>query len=628
MPKTYTSKDIKTLDGIEAIRLRPSMYIGTVDSEGLHHILLEAISNSIDEALNGYGNEIFITIDSKTNRATVGDFGRGIPFGKTDKGTEALKDIATSLHSGGKFGQGGYSVSGGLHGIGITAINALSSSFEIESTRDGKIAHLKAKEGTITDYTVKDLVPAGIKDKANDHGTMIIFTPDPKIFGKTKFELEKIQQQLQLLSYLSVGIKFHLRFDDQKFEYLSKEGIKDLIADKTRGEKTITDIAYIDTEIDDIRVEIAIQFGHNGRDRTYAFTNNIPNRDGGTHVTGFRSALTSLINQKAREYELLTPAEDNFTGEMVRRGIYAAISIKMKETPMFTNQTKDKLQSPSARAAVSQALGMMDIPRKDITAIIKKALTEKRAEDAAKRAREAARKVVSGGRSLNMLKDLPENLKDCNSDNGELFIVEGNSAAGSAESGRDPQTQAILPLRGKVLNTHDKELAEIIENKEIKDILTSLGAGIGDRFNIRNLRYDKIILLADADIDGGHINVLLMTFFLKHLPQLIEAGKVYRAIPPLYKVKQGSKHIYIQDDAELEKYTKRHGQPKDITRFKGLGEMNPEQLWDTTLNPETRTLVQLTTSDMAKTLELFDTLMGKSSAARREYIMKNAGELI
>lgn len=621
MQNNYTSKDIKTLEGVEAIRLRPSMYIGTVDSEGLHHILLEAISNSIDEALNGYGNEIFIAIDSKTNKATVSDLGRGIPFGKTEKGTEALKDIATSLHSGGKFGQGGYSVSGGLHGIGITAINALSSEFIIESIRDNKIATLTAAEGTITNFAVRE---------HNDpqSGTMIQFIPDKKIFGETKWNSDTIKKQLQLLSYLTVGVKFNLNFDGEKVTFLSTEGIKDLIADKTKEENMITDIAYINTEISNIQVEIAIQFGNNGRDRTYAFTNNIPNRDGGTHVTGFRSALTSLVNQKAREYDLLAPADENFTGEMVRRGLFAAISIKMKETPMFTNQTKDKLQSPSARAAVSQAVALMNITKKDLTTIIKKALTEKKAEDAAKRAREAAKKVVSGGRNLNRLKDLPEKLKDANLPGGELFLVEGDSAAGSAEIGRDPQTQAILPLKGKILNTYSKELAEIVESEEIKNILTSLGCGIGENFNINNLRYDKIILLSDADPDGNHINVLLMTLFLVHLPGLIKAGKVYRAVSPLYKIKKGKNIIYLQNDDELEKYIKKNGQPSEITRFKGLGEQNPDELWDTTLNPETRTLIQLTTVNIERTLELFNIMMGNDSTIRRMYIMKNTKEMV
>lgn len=617
---TYTSKDIKTLEGIEAIRMRPAMYIGTVDSQGLHQILLEAISNSIDEALNGYGDEIHISINSKTGEAVVRDFGRGVPFGKTDKGTEALKDIATSLHSGGKFGQGGYSVSGGLHGIGITAINALSSDFSIESIRDNKKAVLTANKGVIKDFTV-----SSSKEKG---GTSLKFTPDVEIFGDTKWSLKRIEEQLQLLSYLTVGVKFTLFFDNQKKEFLSENGIKDLIADKTKDEKMITEIAYTNVEINDIQVEVAIQFGDNGRDRTYAFTNNIPNRDGGTHITGFRSALTTLINQKAREYELLNPSEENFTGDMVRRGMFAAISIKMKETPMFTNQTKDKLQSPSARAAVSQAVGGMRISKRDLTTIIERALTEKRAEDAAKRAREAAKKVVSGGRNINRLKDLPEKLKDANKPNGELFIVEGDSAAGSAEIGRDPQRQAILPLKGKILNTHSRELAEIVESEEIKNILTTLGCGIGENFNINNLRYDKIILLSDADPDGGHINVLLMTLFLIHLPELIEEGKVYRAVSPLYKIERGKNTIYIQNDEELEKYIKKNGRPQNLTRFKGLGEQNPEELWTTTLNPDTRTLVQLTTDNMDATLGLFNIMMGNNSEIRRNYIMKNAKEII
>ena len=531
-----------------------------------------------------------------------------------------MKDIATSLHSGGKFGQGGYSVSGGLHGIGITAINALSSDFSITSTRDGKQAVLRASEGVIKSFDVAD--------KKGKRGTSLSFIPDTKMFGETKWNLDKIKQQLQLLSYLTVGVKFILKFDSQTIEFLSTEGIKDLIADKTKDQEMITDIAYINTEVNDMQVEVAIQFSSNGADRTYAFTNNIPNRDGGTHVTGFRSALTSLINQKAREYELLAPNDDNFSGEMVRRGIYAAISIKMKETPMFTNQTKDKLQSPSARAAVSQAVGMMDISKKDLTTIIKKALTEKRAEDAAKRAREAAKKVVSGGRNLNRLRDLPEKLKDANQPGGELFIVEGYSAAGSAEIGRDPQTQAILPLKGKILNTFNRELAEIVESEEIKNILTSLGCGIGENFNINNLRYDKIILLSDADPDGGHINVLLMTLFLVHLPQLIEAGKIYRAVSPLYKVKRGKNTEYLQNDDELERYIKKYGQPTEVTRFKGLGEQNPDELWNTTMNPETRTLVQLTTDSMERTLGLFNIMMGNDSGARRRYIINNTKEML
>lgn len=615
----YTSQDIKTLDGIQAIQLRPGMYIGGVDTDGMHHLLLEVISNSIDEYLNGHGNTITVSIDSKLNKASIKDFGRGIPFGKMRNGKEAMVELATNLHSGGKFGQGGYSVSGGLHGIGLTAVNALSTEFSITSVRGNQYAHLVCSRGMVKKYDVIDI------GQKQANGTTISFIPDNKIFEDIKWNKKIIINQLKLLSYLTSGVKFILDFDGSNEVFYSEDGIKDLIREKTTDFEKITDITYIKKETKNIEVEIALQYCNTGGERTYAFTNNIPNNDGGTHVTGFRSALTSLINKKAKELELLKTSDSNFTGEMVRRGIFAAISIKMKETPIFTNQTKDKLQSPAARGAVSSVLSDIEIAKKDLEIIIKKALSEKKAEDAAKRAREASKKVLGGGAKMSMLRDLPEKLADCSSKNGELFLCEGDSAGGSAKDGRDPKTQAILALRGKVLNTFDKELLEIVENNEIKDILTTLGCGIGDKFNIRNLRYDKIILLADADVDGAHINILLSTLFLIHLPELILQGKVYRAVPPLYRVKRGKNIQYLQDDNELQKYIRKYGTPSEITRFKGLGEMSSHELWETTLNPENRKLVQMTTEDLQQTISLFKTLMGSDSTARKQYIIEHAG---
>lgn len=618
----YTAKDIKSLEGIEAIRLRPGMYIGGKDANALHHLLLEVISNSVDEAINGHGKRIEIAIDSKSNTAEVRDFGRGIPFGKMDDGKEALVAIATDLHSGGKFGQQGYKVSGGLHGIGITAVNAVSESLIITSNRDRKTATGRFSRGKVIDMKVKD------KLRNVPNGTTIRFTPDTQIFDDVKFNFETTKERVRLLSFLTSGVTFDLVFDDKHEVFYSEEGLKDLV--KFNAPEPSTEIMYIKHVNSVYEVEIAFTYQDKGGEKIMAFTNNIPNPSGGTHVTGFKRALTTSLNRLGKKFELLGEKDGNLKGDMLRKGIVAAINIHMQESPDFEGQTKQKLVSPSATGRVSSSITQnIDsvLSRKDLNTIMEKALLEKKAEEAAQRRREAANKVVAGGKSLKMISDLPEKLADCTADGGELYLVEGNSAAGSANDARDNVNQAILGLRGKVLNTYGKELDEIIKNKEIKDILTALGCGIGDRFNIKNLRYDKIILLADADPDGGHINILIMTLFLMHLPEIVKAGKLYRAVPPFYKYKSGKSVKYLQDDAAKDAYIKRYGQPKDMTRFKGIGEMNPDELWDTTLDPKNRVLVQLTTEDLQTTLQLFDTLMGSKSSDRRSFIMEHAKEV-
>lgn len=485
----YTSKDIKTLDGVEGIRENVGMYIGTIDQNGIHHLVLEVISNSIDEFLNGHGTEIQIDINKKDGMIVIQDDGRGIPFGKTEKGGEALKEIITNLHSGGKFGQGGYSVSGGLHGIGLTAVNALSESFVIISCRDKKMAIIRARRGKIIEFVVED------DPKQKGSSTAIMFTPDREIFNEINVDHKYIRNMVKELSYLTSGLKFTLNGET----FLSKDGLKEMI--KERVKDPVTSIMYVKGEELGFIVEVAFQFENTRSEKIYAFTNNIPNVDGGTHITGFKTAFTNSINKLARQYGMLDEKAENLNGDLLRSGMSAAVSIKMAERPVFKSQTKDKLMTPGARTAVSKLITANfenAITKKDLKIVVDRALAEQKALDAAKREREAAGKVKSGGKNMNSIKDLPSKLVDCKDRNGEIWILEGNSAGGNAKMCRDPKNQAILPLRGKVLNTHGKELADIIKNAEIKDMITAFGTGIANQFNINNFRYGKIIILADA----------------------------------------------------------------------------------------------------------------------------------
>lgn len=603
---SYTAEDITKLDGIEAVQIRPGMYIGSIDEDGLHHLLLEVVSNSIDEYLNGYGTEVKINISKDGLTASVLDDGRGIPFGLTKDGSEAMIEICTSLHSGGKFGQGGYSVSGGLHGIGLTAVNALSSHFKIVSSRDDKVA-------TLTSVRGRD-IKFGVENKPNvPRGTFVEFTPNSEVFDKHTFDLDKIKATIKELSFLTSGMKFYVNGE----LFVSKDGLRDMIKDRVTD--PITAPVYMMGENDGFIVEVAFQFENRNTEKIFAFTNNIPNREGGTHVTGFKTAFTNSMNKLSKQYGLI---EENLNGDMMRRGIILAVSVKMNKAPVFQGQTKEKLMTAEARAAVSQVVNELfekSVSKLDIKTIVERALVEQKAEEAARRSREAAKKMAAGGRDMKAIKDLPSKLADCRDRNGELWILEGDSAAGSAKSCRDPKTQAIMPLRGKVLNTHDKELADIIKNREVKDIMTALGTGVADQFKLANMRYSKVIILADADSDGAHINLLILTMFVKHMPELIKKGKIYMALPPLYKVATKSKNYYFYSDEELNNNSIKG----EVTRFKGIGEMSAEELWETTMDPKKRNLIQLTTENFEETLMLFDTLMGKSSATRRAFITEN-----
>lgn len=619
----YNANSIKTLSPREAVRENYAMYIGDNTSRGMHHLATEIIANSMDEAAAGFGDLIEVYVYSKENRIAIVDKGRGIPFGKNAEGKYAIIEMCTSLHSGGKFNNAkNYKSSLGLHGLGATVTNALSSFFGIYVNRVDGECELEFKDGKQTLFTPNDKV------SHKQTGSTVTFIPDTAIFGNNKWNQDTLKEEMQLHALLNNNLKFVLYWDNEKVaEYCYSNGIKDMLDIKFGDLKPLTNIIYSNTTLnvgkdDECNVEIALRYTNDGSERVYAFTNGGYNPDLGTHVTGFRTAWTTLINNKAKELGLVDNSADNLDGTLIRRGMVLILSLKMNERPMFAEQTKLKLTSPSARAITSQAVGKMILPKADIEAIVKKALIEKKAEDAAQRKREAERKVASGGKNMSMLRELPASFADSiDRNNCELFIVEGDSAAGSAKTGRDEHKQAIFALRGKPLNTHSKELADIIKNEEIQNLLKVLGCGVGEKFNIKNLRYDKIIFMADADADGGHINCLLTTLFVYHLPELITAGKVYCAMPPLYRLTKGKERIFTSDVTQMNTYAKKG---YEVQRIKGLGEQNAEELWDSTMNPETRTLIPLTTDNMNEIIALYDILMGNSSKERKTFIAEHA----
>ncbi|SFP90447.1 DNA topoisomerase (ATP-hydrolyzing) subunit B [Salibacterium halotolerans] len=624
---SYDESQIQVLEGLEAVRKRPGMYIGTTSSRGLHHLVWEIIDNSIDEAMGGYCDHIFITVE-QDNSITVQDNGRGIPVGIQEKmGRPAVEVIMTILHAGGKFGGGGYKVSGGLHGVGASVVNALSEMLEVEIHRDGEVYYQNYERGV----PKQDVQKIGTTEK---HGTKIHFRPDPLIFEESiEFEYDILSTRLRELAFLNKGLRitFNDKRDEQveEVEYYYEGGIASFVEYLNRQKEALHDEpVYIEGEKDGVQVEIAFQYNTSFTSSMYSFANNINTHEGGTHESGFKTGLTRVINDYARKYNLFNENDPNLIGDDVREGLTAIISTKIPD-PQFEGQTKTKLGNSDVRTVTDSLFSehfsrFMSENPETAKQIVEKGLMASRARDAAKKARELTRR-----KNALEVSSLPGKLADCSSNDAsisEIYIVEGDSAGGSAKQGRDRHFQAILPLRGKIINVEKARLDKILANNEIRSIITALGTGIGDEFDISKARYHRVIIMTDADVDGAHIRTLLLTFFYRYMRPLIESGYIYIAQPPLYKITQGKTVRYAYVENELEQVLAGlPEQPKPgYQRYKGLGEMNPSQLWETTMNPEARSVLQVQLEDAMKADEIFETLMGDRVEPRRDFIQENA----
>ena len=626
----YGADEIQILEGLEAVRKRPGMYIGSTSARGLHHLVYEIVDNSVDEALAGFCDTILVTIN-KDNSVTVVDNGRGIPVGINHKaGLPAVEVVFTVLHAGGKFGSGGYKVSGGLHGVGASVVNALSNWLEVEICSEGKVYKQRYERGKV----VQKLAVIGECDPQKT-GTKVTFLPDDTIFDTTVFEYNVLKQRFREMAFLTRGLKIVLR-DDREEEPIEKTfhyegGIKEFVQYLNRSTTPLyEDIIYCEGTVNNVAVEVAMQHNDSYNENTYGFVNNITTPEGGTHVMGFRNALTKTFNDYARKNKLLKDTEPNLSGEDIREGLTAIISVKI-EDPQFEGQTKQKLGNSEARGAVDSVVSrqleiFLEQNPQVAKQTVEKSVLAQRAREAARKARDLTRrKSALDGMSL------PGKLADCsdkNPENCEIYIVEGDSAGGSAKTARDRATQAILSLRGKILNVEKARLDKIYGNAEIKAMITAFGTGIHEDFDISKLRYHKIIIMTDADVDGAHISTLLLTFLYRFMPDLIKEGYVYLAQPPLYKLEKNKKVWYAYSDEELDNILTEVGRDTNnkIQRYKGLGEMDAEQLWDTTMDPEHRVLLRVT-MDEETTSELdltFTTLMGDKVEPRREFIEENA----
>ena len=623
----YDASQIQVLEGLEAVRKRPGMYIGSTSSAGLHHLVWEIVDNSIDEALAGFATHIEIDI-TKENHIRVTDDGRGIPVDIQEKtGRPAVETVFTVLHAGGKFGGGGYKVSGGLHGVGASVVNALSTDLTVQVFKEGNIYEQSYKRGAVLD----DLKIIGTTDK---HGTSVYFVPDPEIFQETtEFDFDKLANRVRELAFLNKGLKLTITdFREEepvKKSFCYEGGIKSYVEHLNKSKQVLfEEPIYVEGEQDGIQVEVAMQYTSGYHTNLLSFTNNIHTYEGGTHESGMKTALTRVINDYARRQKLMKENEEKLSGEDVREGLTAVVSIKHPD-PQFEGQTKTKLGNSEARTITDRLFSthfdkfLMENPQV-ARKIVEKGILASKARLAAKRAREVTRK-----KSGLEISNLPGKLADCSSNDPtitELFIVEGDSAGGSAKQGRSRHFQAILPIRGKILNVEKATLDKILANEEIRSLFTAMGTGFGGDFDLSKARYQKLVIMTDADVDGSHIRTLLITLFYRYMRPAVEAGYIYIAQPPLYKLKQGKNEYYIQNDKELEEKLKElpaHPKPQ-LSRYKGLGEMDAEQLWETTMNPENRSMLQVSVEDAAEADQILDILMGDRVEPRREFIESNA----